>query len=167
MLSSLQLAQWRQTGLRFLSDFFGRQHQWPPIGFVQEYYDRNRRWHQQEIEHDPELCSLYYACIAISGSQDIFAHQPQVYHVAFRIPGFFRERWLEFGIVIRYQTSVRLFHINGDHQECTTAETSAPTRFETWFGPGKAVFRVASLHPFSLNLLDPDNKAGERVRFVG
>jgi hypothetical protein len=151
LLSAVQIERWRQPALRFLADFFGRQKLWPPPGFARAHYGRD--WHVAEISHDPKVRANYYATIELKGSAEVYGTRPQVVHVAFRIPGFFRERWLEFGAVQRFGEEVGLFHINGYTQSCAAAPPE-PALVETWFGPGPAVFRLASLHPFSAMLVD-------------
>jgi hypothetical protein len=42
-----------------------------------------------------------------------------------------------------------------------------PIPVETWFGPGPALFRVASLHPFSHELTIREDDASKALRFPG
>ena len=160
LLSSVQLRQWRQPSLSFLTDLFGRQQAWPPSSLAEDYY--GRPWHIEEFEHDPTKRALYYASIELSAPENR-PSTPQVFHFAFCNPGVFGERWLQYGFVERYQNTVRLVHING-HTETYEADTlDEPSKVETWFGPGPAVFRVASLHRF--DLVVGEAWKGERVRF--
>ncbi|WP_417449567.1 hypothetical protein [Kordiimonas sp.] len=162
LLNAVQLRQWRQPSLSFLADLFGRQQAWPPPSLAETFY--GRPWHVKEFEHDPAKRALYYACIGLSGSSDIRHTTPQVFHFAFYTPGVFGERWLQYGFVERYNNTIRLIHING-HTEIYEAEAlSEPSSVETWFGPGHAVFRVASLHSFSLTQRN-ENHQGKKVRF--
>ncbi|WP_417455904.1 hypothetical protein [Kordiimonas sp.] len=149
LLTSVQLRQWRQPSLSFLADLFGRQQAWPPSSLAEDYY--GRPWHIEEFEHDPTKQALYYACIELSAPANM-PSIPQVFHFAFCNPGVFGERWLQYGFVERYKNTVRLVHINGHTETCEAGTSSEPSRIETWFGPGHAVFRVASLHPFHLKI---------------
>ncbi len=160
LLSSVQLRQWRQPSLSFLADLFGRQQAWPPLSLAEDYY--GRPWHIEEFEHDPTKRALYYACIELSASAER-PLAPQVFHFAFHSPGVFGERWLQYGFIERYQDTVRLVHINGHTETYEAQVLGEPSRVETWFGPGHAVFRVASLHPFELAVSNTVD--GKRVRF--
>lgn len=158
LLVSLQLEHWKQPALSFLSEYFGRQRSWPPPAVAKGYF--NRDWYTTEIEHDPKVAALFYGKIRISGSQDVYSKRPQVYHIAFCSPGFFWDRWLQYGLVIRHDGVLQLYHINGHNQTVSHFDEGLPFHFETWFGPSRTVFRLASLHPFQAEL-DSDFDIGD------
>ncbi|QDZ00113.1 hypothetical protein FQ775_06805 [Nitratireductor mangrovi] len=165
LLSSFQLEHWHNPALSFLKDFFGRQKSWPPAAFARQWYGRD--WIEQDFEHEASSKRNYYATVEIAGCGPVFSERPQICHFAFRIPGFFRNRWLEFGIVERHGRQVRLFHINGHVDSYVAEDPSDPSLVEMWFGPGPAVFRVASLHAFSSRVTGESRPDQVKVRFPG
>ncbi len=165
LLVSQQLDQWKQPGLAFLREFFGRQHNWPPPAVALNYF--GRAWHVGEIVHEPKRDHVaHYGVITIDGSPDVYPSRPQIVHVAFQQPGLFRERWLEFGIITRLGNVVQLLHINGHHDSYTTGSPVEPAHFETMLGLGRAVFRLASLHSFTARISQRPQGAQRMIRFV-
>ncbi len=157
LLNAVQLRQWRQPALGFFTDFFGRQTSWPPRSISEDYFSRS--WSMEDFEHDPEHRDNYYPTIVIGGSEQIHLHKPQVFHFAFRSPDLFGKRWLQYGFVERCGKQVRLVHINGHVERYETEDISNLSHVETWFGAGAAIFRIASLHPFSLKVTDKQTNA--------
>lgn len=164
LLSSFQIDRWRNPALGFLAEFFGRQANWPPPTFARERY--HRPWIAHDFTHDPAKAANFYAMIELPAPSTVFERRPQIHHFAYRIPGFFRDRWLEFGVVERFGRSVKLYHING-FSAGYDADPAEPARVETWFGPGSAVFRAASLHEFALRVIGPNAAGLPAVRFPG
>lgn len=136
------------AALRFLRDFFGRQKEWPPQSIATDYF--SRPWHNQEFTHDPGIRSNYYRRIELLSDMETEAKRPQVFHFAFRHPRMFGERWLQYGTVMRLGLKASLWHINGHTHEIMLSSFADPTPVMTWLGAGAAIFRVASLHAFSL-----------------
>lgn len=158
LLVSLQLEHWKQPALEFLAEYFGRQKSWPPPSIAKHNFGRS--WYTAEIEHDPKIKSLFYAKVRISGNKKVYTVRPQVYHIAFCSPGFFWDRWLQYGLIVRHRDQLNLYHINGHNQAVQTFDVDKPFHFETWFGPSRTTFRLASLHPFQAEL-DGDFDIGD------
>ncbi len=165
LLVSVQLEQWRHHSLRFMEKMFGRQTVWPPPEFAKNHF--RREWNIKEFSHDPASKANYYATIELQCNEDVIGRRPQTVHFAYFIPGFFRNRWLQFGIVIRHGVETRLVHINGHSDRCEGVSLGGPSLVQTWFGPGPAVFRAASLHPFDIFIETQRRPAGACVRFPG
>jgi hypothetical protein len=132
------------AALEFLRPFLGRQKQWPPAEVAMAL---KREWVVREFTHDPEWRSNYFVTVELS--RTMVGISPQVYHFAFRHPSAFTARWLGYGLVIRDGKTATLWHIGGRRQQMEMAE-GKPTRVNTWFGQGPAIFKVSSLHDFAL-----------------
>lgn len=93
---------------------------------------------------------------------------PQLWHWAYRTHHakprkFF---WVPYGVATRFDDAVTLRLYNGT-QQCVVRPNKAFV-VETWFGEKHADFCVASLHPFMLTLLPPDDRGRKnlpRLRF--
>jgi hypothetical protein len=151
--------------LQFVHAFFGRQKSWPPEELSKAYY--GRPWFCQTFNHDPAVRSNYYATILLGGLLKPPNRRPQILHFAFKHPSLFHARWLEYGLVRVHGTSVALHHINGYMDQLERTVLELPVRVETWFGPGPALFRIASLHPFDLDMADEDLPTAGALRFPG
>jgi hypothetical protein len=151
--------------LQFVHGFFGRQRGWPPEDLSTVYF--GRRWFCQEFRHEPAVRSNYYAAVLFAGLLKPPDRRPQILHFAFKHPSLFHARWLEYGLVRVHGTSAALHHINGYADRLERADPDVPIRVETWFGPGAALFRVASLHPFDLTVADSGLATTRALRFPG
>ena len=149
------------SALRFMHGFFGRQKCWPPV-----LEPDARPWYFREFEHDPTVRSNCKALMLLYGDPAHLKARPQAFHFAFRQPGRFGDRWLQYGTVFRHRLQVSLWHIGGDNQRVFVQLFADPTPVKTWLGPGAAAFKIASLHPFDLRLVhDPDDRPA--VSFPG
>lgn len=157
--------RWDPPSLELLNGFLGRRRVWPPPELAQRYF--GRPWWTQELAHDAEVRTNYYATLRIAASGQKNSEGPFVYHIGFRHPTLFGKRWLQYGVVLRHGKRVSLRHINGYTDACNVCDTTAPTLVETWFGPNPAIFRVASLHAFALEQVAPGTAQGAQVRFPG
>jgi hypothetical protein len=151
LLEIVQSGRLVPPALQFLRPFFGRRQQWPPQ--IPDAGGRPRSWHVREFEHDPRLRANCYGVVDLvplrSGTH-LAGIGPRVFHFAFQHPRMFAARWLQYGFVLHHGLCSTLFHINGHTEELERRDCEEPTRVRTWFGPGPAIFRVASLHPFRL-----------------
>ena len=151
--------------LQFVHGFFGRQISWPPEEMASTYF--GRPWHIEEFSHDPDIRANYYAQIVLQRASQTSAGLPHVFHFAFRHPSMFRARWLQYGLVRVHGTSVVLHHINGHIDRLHLSAPDEPIRVETWFGPGPALFRVASLHPFYHRIAAAEDNIEGTLRLPG
>ena len=157
--------RWEPPALKFLEEFMGRRAQWPPPDLAQRYF--GRRWCHREFAHEATTRTNYYARISVAPSGRAPGGGPFVYHVAYRHVTLFAKRWLQYGVVLRYGNRISLRHINGHTDMYDAEDVGAPTRIETWFGPNPAVFRLASLHPFQLEVEESSDEKAPVVRFAG
>jgi hypothetical protein len=165
VLRIVQKAATAPPWLHFVHDLFGRQRIWPPDGLALAYF--GRRWHAQELVHDPHVRSNYYARVLLHDLLKPTDRRPQILHFAFKHPALFHARWLEYGLVRVHGGAAVLHHINGYMDRIELAASDEPVRVETWFGPGPAQFRVASLHPFALETAPSADGAAIALRFPG
>jgi len=151
--------------LQFVHGFFGRQISWPPEDLASVYF--GRPWLVEEFNHDATIRTNYYATVLIRQALKLPEGRPHIFHFAYRHPSLFHARWLQYGLVRVHGTSVVLHHINGYIDQLHMSDPDQPIRVETWFGPGPALFRIASLHPFSHSLADARVGTGKALRFPG
>lgn len=149
--------------IQLAREFFGRRREWPPLVVARELV--NRPWEIREIVHDPMLRMNYYAVFELASEEQQDRSRPQVLHFAFRDPNAFAGRWLQYGFVVRNGKQVELRHINGHHQVIALPRADDPVHVETYCGPGPGVFRVASLHRFSLRTLQERDAVEKVLRF--
>ena len=161
LMSAYVHGRWQPPALEFLTEFLGRRAVWPPQALSRRFFGRD--WFTAELEHDTSKAANFYATFRISA----VGEGPFVYHFAFRHSHLFARRWLQFGFVVRQGENVNLRHINGHVDTNKVPKSDSPTLVQTWFGPGPACFRVACLHPFSLNLDPPGTAEEPAVRFPG
>ena len=157
--------RWEPPALELLQEFMGRRAAWPPPSLARDYFGRD--WHKREITHDATDRTNFYATLRIAPPDGSRCGGPFVYHVAFRHTSLFGKRWLQYGLVLRHGNRISLRHINGHIDSCDARDALAPNLVETWFGPGPAVFCVASLHPFTLDLIEAGPTGEPVVRFPG
>lgn len=164
----LQIVQARRSvppALLFLRPFFGRQEQWPPE--IPSFDHRQRQWYVRQFEHDFSLRCNFYQSVELRNQGPSGLTCPQVFHFAFRHPRMFAARWLQYGLVLRSGLRSALWHINGHTEELTLPTLNEPTHVRTWFGPGPAIFRVASLHSFTLAIAGQREHQRPALAFPG
>lgn len=143
---------------------------WPNSLISNDFY--NCHWTTVEFSHSAAHVRSIYAQLRISGDPDEreeTAHR--IYYFAYQRRGARDGLWRPYGIVRkRGREAICLGH-NGDMWE---DDHGRPTRIkvdnggaldvETFFGPGPCDFKVACLHPFSLEVIAP-SKATTALRF--
>jgi hypothetical protein len=135
---------------------------WPDPSIARTLYGRD--WTTVEYRHDPALVSNVFACFSFKPEALAGACSPWVVHFAYRRAGARDGMWRPYGSVIRIGRTVSLISESGDLQENTMDDTASPIAVETFFGPGAAEFRVASLHKFELKVAVPSQDA-DSLRF--
>ena len=163
MLDFVQFGRSMPAPLKLARSFFGRQKEWPPECVARDHFKRS--WCVHEFSHDPAIRANFYETVLLTGTDPAMEIRPQVFHFAFRNPRRFGDRWLQYGFVIRHGSGAGLWHINGHNEQLQFASALEPTRVETWFGPGPVVFRVASLHGFTLGTPSEKPAAGPALQF--
>ena len=160
MLSGLNVG-----GFGPLVDFYRPSAGWPDNGHAQRYFGRD--WTVFHIDHPAETILNTYATITVSGDPSEPAAWPRAYHIAYRRRSNADGLWRPYGSVILRQNEAILAHENGDIQrQPILAHSEHRLRFQTFFGPSPAEFRLACLHPFSGSVAPyPDPTAP--LRFVG
>lgn len=137
---------------------------WPDEEIAQTYY--GRPWFVQEFEHDPAKISDVYAAVYLSVPAHGDPSTPRTYHFAYRRTGARDGMWRPYGTVIGLQNEVCLLSESGDYQRLRDTRSSWTVVAETYFGPGPAEFRIASLHDFDMLASSPSREKS-CVRFVG
>jgi hypothetical protein len=151
------------TPLSFLRHFTEPSEEWPPVVVSERFFDR--AWEVQEFEHDPRQGKNFYQSIVIR-SPNPRGKLPVVWHFAFRHQGeVYRRDWKPFGFVRWQKGTVTLFNDWAITDEATCARGTEEFCVQTWCGLGSAVFRVASLQPFSIALAKEPRPGMATVRF--
>lgn len=165
LMSAYVHGRWQPPALEFLTEFLGRRAVWPPQALARRFFGRD--WYTAELEHDALRAANFYATFRILAAGEGAGEGPFVYHIAFRHSHLFARRWLQYGFVVRHGVNVRLRHINGHVDTCEVPSIGSPTLVQTWFGPGSVCFKLASLHPFALDLAPSGTLVERAVRFPG
>lgn len=137
---------------------------WPNEEIVRNYYGRS--WHTEGCVHDPQKIANVYAAVHLGAREVDTTLLPQAYHFAYRRSGARDGIWRPYGTVIVCRDTARLISESGDYQRITQDEEMNRVVVETYFGPGPAEFRIASLHDFAIRLEVPSKQQG-CLRFAG
>jgi len=154
--------------LDYLKTMYGWKTEWPPPYWVNDEKHHAYAWHVQEFSHDPTTRRNFYKQVGLVADGALVQVRPQTFHFAYSGAGLLSTAtWLNYGFVVRHRQHVRLIHMHGFTDQHDTSALTDPTWVETYFGPGAANFRVASLHPFELLREDPEHLPERCVRFPG
>lgn len=145
---------------------------WPNLSISHDYY--SCKWTTIEFRHPArDLCNVY-AQIQLCGDPDedqVSAHR--IYYFAYRRHGARDGLWRPYGIVRKRGLETICLGHNGDMMEqpdgqptMVKIDESGILDVETFFGPGPSDFKVACLHPFTLELIVP-SQAKVCLRFSG
>lgn len=150
------------TSLSFMRHFTEPAEEWPPRGLADRFF--GREWMVREFAHDPRSKNNFYQSLVVR-SETVSEDRPHVCHFAFR-PHDRRPRgWKPFGFTRHEATRVTLFSDFGIAEERPCVSRAKEICVKTWFGPGPALFRVASLHPFALYVGEPSDVDMPTVHF--
>jgi hypothetical protein len=136
---------------------------WPVERLTIDYFDSN--WVVREFNHDPRLRSNYYAAVYLHDRKDAGPAIPVAYHFAYRRIGARDNLWRPYGVVIGFDSNVILVAESGYQQKIFDHRSKLCVVVETFFGPGPASFRVASMNNFDLDIQTPSTEH-LCVRFV-
>lgn len=136
---------------------------WPNAEVSHPYYGRD--WCTADFAHDPATIANVYAAVRLRSTVADVPFVPCAYHFAYRRTGSPDGMWRPYGTVVGYEGEVCLLMENGTYQRQPDARSPSTVINETWFGPGPAEFRVASLHAFEIAVQVPSEARGV-VRFL-
>jgi hypothetical protein len=136
---------------------------WPNAEVAHPYYGRD--WCTADFAHDPGVVANIYAAVSLRSAATDEPPVPRAYHFAYRRTGSPDGMWRPYGTVVGYEGEVCLLMENGTYQQQPDVRSPSTVVAETWFGPGPADFRVASLHTFEADVTAPSADSG-LVRFV-
>lgn len=135
---------------------------WPNAEVAHTFY--GRPWCTSDFAHDPAKIANVYAAVSLRSRSADPPIVPRAYHFAYRRAGAPDAMWRPYGTVVGYEGEVCLVAENGDYQRKIEGQSPTIVVAETWFGPGPAEFRVASLHEFDVMVQAP-SEGREVVRF--
>lgn len=140
--------------------------EWPPRELRSSSGTVAYRWHLQQFRHEGQLGTgaagrNFYASIPLRGPRVERRSGPQVWHFAFRdaLP---MSLWIQYGAVALVGDVLELYAFAGRHRRVAAP---GPIAAETWFGEGDAEFRIASLHPFTADVIRDPPAGHAAVRF--
>lgn len=137
--------------LQWLAEFVVPNENWPPAHLATTYF--RRPWEVKSFRHSARDRVNYFQHLLITASPREHG-EPQVWHFAFRSPNSIYPTWTPYGFVERSPEHAALFHFRGHSSTVALSRSGKSFIVQTWFGPGAADFRVASLHGFELSLRD-------------
>lgn len=148
----------------FLSEILSPSENWPQKTGSFELLG-HKKWFAKDFEHQAKSKNRnYYKCLSLSSIDRIDRTLPQVWYFAWRRLIATPQEWRPYGAVKRIGNEVTLFHEIGFVDHRSTAP-DANVFVETYFGAGPAEFRVCSLHPFGLELVERHDRDFAAVRF--
>lgn len=156
--------------LTFLEDFWrAAGGEWPPKeirnasgkDFIQYAWVPRGFRHEGQLDGGHEGRN-FYASIELESGRVATRSAPQVWHFAYRDPLEWAAAWHPYGSVALVGTRLELYSYAG---RVTMVEAPGPIAVETWLGEGDADFRIASLHPFELDLQARTRPGHAAVRF--
>ena len=152
-------------GFRPLFDLYRPSAGWPDSGLSRSYFSRD--WTSFDFSHTATDITNTYATITIKGTDSAPVWWPRAFHIAYRRRANADGLWRPFGTVVSREGEAILLHENGDLQQMAIAtHGDHEIRFQTYFGPSPAEFRLVSLHPFS-GQVQPRPDAATPLRFIG
>lgn len=149
----------------FLSDLAEGGREWPSRDLASTYF--KRQWCCREFAHDPAHRANYYARFRIEARAPAGDGDPlldKVWHFAFRDAR--RRNWRPYGCIRGREGRLELYGYGGTVDGSAREESVGAFIAETWFGPGKADFRIASLHGFTAELIGEDGEPGDGLPVV-
>lgn len=165
LVKASRMRSWTDVfhGLSFLAEFVGPTPEWPPADLARTYF--HREWVIRDFSHPARDRRNYFATIVIKPDRRCSTWSAdQVWHFAWR-DAIEHALWRPYGFVRLAGPELRLFSFNGLSDSAKVNALGSSFLVETWFGEGAAVFCVASLHPFELELSDIAQGERPRVRF--
>lgn len=140
---------------RDVVDIFGPIASWPASPQIIDAYGRD--WLRKEFENPGR--NAFYQRLRISFPDK---RRPRVLHFAYRVNG--SALWRVYGFVEYSSSSARLVNYFGPLKHAGDAFPDG-LLIETYFGEGACSFCVASLHPFTIDLLSAAYPATSALRF--
>lgn len=145
----------RGVRARDVVDIFGPVVAWPASAPILDAFGRD--WTRHEFDNPGG--NAFYQRLLIRLPD---ATRPRILHFAYRVKG--TALWRVYGFVEVGAPSARLVNFFGRCQEVEGA-FPAGVVVETHFGEGACSFRVASLHPFAVELMPPGTGEATALRF--
>lgn len=163
--------RWFQTGLAHLSalsplwPIYTPGPHWPSTDIAQHYY--GRPWRTEHFTHDATKHTNIYAAVHLTAEGDVEPYLPRTYHFAYRRLGATDQMWRPYGTVMGYDGDSQLISESGDYQVVADEQSPKTVVVETYFGPGAAEFRVASLNAFCIDVAVSSERITQCLRFGG
>lgn len=145
---------------------------WPNLSISHDYYSCN--WTTIEFQHPATSPCNVYAQIRLLGDPDEDQRTDhRIYYFAYRRLGARDGLWRPYGIVRKRGLEAICLGHNGDMMEqpdgqpkVIKLDDGGAVDVETFFGQGPTDFKVACIHPFTLECIVP-SRAGICLRFSG
>jgi hypothetical protein len=150
--------------LQWLASFVAPSEDWPTNEISARFF--KRPWAVVPFRHSARDTRNVFQKLSITALPRMFG-EPQVWHFACRDQSPNSRLWIPYGFVERRPAEIALFHyhVRGHSTRVETPTEATTFVVETWFGPGSAEFRVASLHDFKLVMTHVADRQTPCVRF--
>lgn len=153
-------AHWRPA-FSFIHEFVRPSAYWPPANMAKSYFGHD--WITVDRSYPARANRDYFEAFLIDPEANPRTGANQVFHFAWRPRE--ESKWRPYGFVKMTDLGVSLFSFAGATAEARfTRRSRRSFCVETWLGQGSADFRIASIQPFSLKVLDTA-ECGATVRF--
>ena len=136
---------------------------WPNSAIVKKHYGRD--WCVAKITHEADEVLNVYAALSLRTAKQLSDYHPRVFHFAYQQKFAIDRLWRPYGVIIAVGDRVRLIAESGIWQEATADAFRQTAIVETFFGPRPTLFRIASIHEFTLDIDAPTSAEGV-VRFL-
>lgn len=152
-------------GYRSLFEMLIASGGWPDDGLALTYFGRT--WARFDFTHQAAEVRNTYVTIHVNGGEEMPVDWPRAFHIAYRRLGSADGLWRPYGTVVTRLKEAILIHENGTVQRVEWSGRSLHhIAFRTFFGPGQAEFRLASLHPFTARI-EPFDDPGVPLHYPG
>lgn len=152
-------------GFKPLFDLYRPSAGWPDVSLSQTFYHRN--WAIFDFDHSATSVTNTYVTVTARGTDSVPVGWPRAFHIAYRRHSNADGLWRPYGSIISRFGEAILAHENGNIQRMSlTSRSTHQLRFQTFFGPSPAEFRLTCLHPFVGQVEDSPNP-DVSLRFVG
>lgn len=142
-------------GLSPIFEMFKPGDEWPSDQIAQACY--GRKWFATHLTNVQDWENLNYILVKAKFSRHP-GSIPRAVHISYRRTVDSDTMWRYYGTVILTGTKLQLYNESGGHQEMDAASPDE-IRFRTYYGGRPVIWRIASLHEFTVSTEYPFNDA--------
>jgi hypothetical protein len=140
-------------GLSPIFEMFKPGDEWPSDQIAQVCY--GRKWFVAHLTNAEDWENLNYILVKAKFTRHP-ENSPRAVHISYRRTIASDTMWRYYGLVVLKGTKLRLYNESGGYQEMD-AENCDEIRFRTYYGGRPVIWRIASLHEFTVSTEYPFN----------